>query len=189
MLKKIRTEQDLQPIRQKYAHLAGAWYPDFDAKKKLKSCSEATRENVTASKRKEPRRDKEQEKEMLAQIQQLMAQGRYQEASRLTQQAAKPGMETGRAMQQENKTDHWDEWLACLDEVDKHDFQTKIEIGLYRNRHFIPSTKDDRKMSAKNALEQQHERRARQQKRDAEKKDPPVNVSEQMNKLKKMFKF
>lgn len=189
MVKRIRSEQDLQPVKQKYAHLAKAWYPDVDAKKKLKSCGEATRGNVTASRKKMGRRNKAQEKEMVEQIQQLMAQGRHQEAAALAQGSAKPGMETSRAMQQDNETDHWDKWLACLDELDKHDFQTKIEMGLYHNRHFKPSTKDERKRAANDASEQQSERQAREQKRAAEKKDAPANVSEQMNKFKKMFKF
>ena len=146
-VKNMHTEQELQEVREKYAHLAKAWYPDVDGEKKLKSCSEATRENVTAAKKKEPRRNKDREKEMMAQMQKLMAQGKFQEASKLAQESARPGMETSKAMQQENKTDHWDDWIACLDDLDKHDFQTKIEIDLYE-RHFKSSTEADRESYA-----------------------------------------
>ncbi|MDT8285172.1 MAG: hypothetical protein RQ767_06560, partial [Thermovirgaceae bacterium] len=161
MVKKRRSEKELQQVKKKYAHLAQAWYPDFDVDKKLDSCAEETRSNVTASRERMPSRNKEQEEEMLAQMQQLMAQGRHREAAALAQKSARPGMETSRAMQQENKTDHWDEWLACLDEVDRHDFQTKIEIGLYHNRHFIPSTKQERKKAAAEETARSNEIQAR----------------------------
>ena len=59
-------QEELEQVKKRYAHLTNAWYPKVDAKGKLESCSEATRSNVTASKNKEPRRNKEQEREMKA---------------------------------------------------------------------------------------------------------------------------
>jgi hypothetical protein len=196
LLKKIRSEKDLQPVKKKYAHLAKAWYPDFDAKNKLKSCSEATREKVNASRNKEPRRTKAQEKEMVAQIQQLMAQGRHQEAAALAQGSVKPGMDTGRAIQEDNETDHWNEWLACLDEVDKHDFQTKIEMGLYIEKHFKPSTEAERKNYGKHdAGWGGKESQSSKQKREASDQESTSgktigkDVSKKLKGFKKMFKF
>ena len=143
-VKKIHSAQELKQVKRKYSHLAGAWYPDYDAQKKLKSCSEATRASVNASEKKVPKRNKEREQAMMAQMQALMAQGRHQEAARLAQESIKPGVDLSSAIQQENKTDHWDEWVACLDEVDRHDFRTKVEIDLV-TEHFKPGTEAQRK--------------------------------------------
>ena len=138
IVKKIHSQQELEQVKVKYSHLADAWYPKVDARAKLKSCSEAMRANVSAKKSKVPRRNKKQEQEMLERMQQLMAQGRHQEAAMIGQQAARPGMEVSNAIQQENKTDHWNEWLVCLDDLDRYDFRTKIEIELYES-YFKPT--------------------------------------------------
>lgn len=169
VVKKKHSNRELEQVKQKYAHLANAWYPDFDAKNKLESCGGSARQNVTTTKNREPRRNKAQEKEMVAQIQQLIAQGRHQEAAALAQGSARPGMDTGRAMQQDQETDHWDKWLSCLDEVDEHDYQTKIEIDLY-SRYFKPSASAEEKGSSS-------------------RKSVVGDVSKKVKGLKNMFKF
>jgi hypothetical protein len=185
MVKRMHSEKELEQVRAKYAHLAEAWYPDFDAEKRLRSCADEARSNVSRARSREPRRNKAQEREMVAEMQRLMAQGRHKEAAALAQRSAKPGMETSKAMQQDNRTDHWDKWLSCLDELDRHDFRTRIEIDLY-SRHFKPSTDAERKDRAGQAAELNSERQTSQKKREAA-EDRDVN--EKMKGLKKLFKF
>ena len=185
IVKRMHSDKELEQVKQRYAHLGEAWYPDIDAEQKLRSCSEAIRGNVTASRNREPRRNKEQEKEMMAEMQRLMAQGRHKEAAELARKSARPGMDTAKAMQQDNMTDHWDEWIACLEELDRHDFRTKIEIDLY-SRYFKPSTNAERNNGSGQSTEREREKQDRQNKREAEK---GRDVNEQMNRLKKMYKF
>jgi len=142
-VKRIHSDKELEEVKKKYAHLAGAWYPDYDAKKELESCSEATRANVNRAKKKMPKRNKKQEQAMLAEMQALMAQGKHQEAAMLAQKSTRAGAEMGKAMQEEGKADHWKKLLDCLDEVDRHDFQTRIEIDLYYD-NFKEITKSGR---------------------------------------------
>ena len=183
MVKRIHTEQELKQAQQKYAHLAKAWYPDFDVKGKLNSCEEATRSKVTAAEKKISKRDRGSEQEMMAQIQALMAQGRYQEAGALAKKSARPGMEASQAGMEENKTDHWDEYIACLDEVDKHDYRTRIDVDLVIE-HFKPSTEASRKARTAEKDGQKQTSNSSDEKPNSEKSMVP-----DMDDLKKMFSF
>ncbi len=85
--REIMMEQDpaarggLQKLRERYAYLAEGWYPDFDPQKKMEACVSANRFHND----RKVRQNRASQEDMARQIQQLIAQGRFQEAAALGQ--------------------------------------------------------------------------------------------------------
>ncbi len=138
------SEHEFQQLKQKYAHLAKGWYPTIDAQEKLNACMEG------AGSGSEDYGD--QSEADAARIQALVAQGRYEEATNLANKSAQAGM----AAQNEAVRVHWDEWVSCFKELDRHDYQVQILIGkIYGD--FAPATANGRENAIRRLNEQKSE--------------------------------
>lgn len=152
LIKHLHTQSELEEVKQKYTHLLKAWYPNFEAKKKLKSCNEEIDQrtkNIEAQAGKLSK--KSNQRAMVAEMQKLIAQGRQQELGKLANDLASQQKQLTNALYEENRTDHWDKWIQCLDELDKYDVKTKIVIDMYLD-DFIPSTESERRHHSKRTL-------------------------------------
>ena len=124
---------DLNKLKQRYLFLTKRWYPGFDVDEKLHGCKNMRSQNMEGI---ESARDPDA---MAAQIQQLVAQGKFDEATQMAQAGAQSGM----AEQNESMRDNWDDWVGCLDDIDSHSYRTKIMIWKVSDR-FRPAAKEGR---------------------------------------------
>ncbi len=125
------SEREFQQLKQQYKHLAKGWYPTIDVQDKLDACTDeesaysedyADESNASATR-----------------IQELVAQGKFDEATNLVSGMAQKGM----GVQGENTADVWDTWVSCLEELDRHDYQLQVLIGKVHYR-FSPPTQAGR---------------------------------------------
>jgi len=140
------SEQELQQIKEKYAHLVKAWYPDFDVREELSKCQNKRQDTIKSIEGNSEYSEQGME-QAAARIEQLMAEGKQQEAMLLVQSIGAAGARTGFAIRDAGSKDYWDSWVGCLDEVDTHDFQIAIGIGLF-HFNFVPSTQAQRQEAA-----------------------------------------
>lgn len=184
------TEKELQQVKEKYSPLLDAWYPDYDPNKALSECRNS-RSAVASAMSGNDSSSSTRHDEMAAKIEELVAQGRFQEAGQLGMQVKEEGTGASGEVQADGNRDNWAFWLGCLDEINRHAYQTRVEIGLVLG-HFKPATDKQRKDYEGYAEEENR----RNQKREAAKKDAPENMTgadlneqmnEQMEQFKKMF--
>ena len=175
------SDREFQEVKQKYAHLAKAWYPDFDVKEKLHTCKTERKRNVDAIEQSNEYYDRDEEFAM--KIQQLVAQGRLEEAKQMANEQA----QTGKSVQDEGTKDYWNNWLGCLDEINKHAFQTQIVIGLVRN-NFRKGTQTDRERATSN-LDRQNRQSEQQKSQTKPSETSNPQMDKQLKKLKGMFGF
>lgn len=183
------SEQDLAREKQKYSHLTTAWYPDYEPKRKLQECRDSRGTAAVSASTGDRATSKEQEKELVARMEDLLAQGRYQEAGQLGRQRSGDIGAASSAVKTEGARDNWVFWTGCLDELDQHDYRTKIEIDHVLNI-FKPSTTAERKTYAGYAVDEQNRLAARRQKKEDTPATPLAgDINQQMEGLRKMFKF
>ncbi|MDF1581403.1 MAG: hypothetical protein P1P74_11600 [Desulfuromonadales bacterium] len=180
------SDREYQQVQQKYAHLVKSWYPDFDVKEKLDKCSNEKERNIDAIEDSNQYSEQDED-EAAARIQQLIAQGRYEEAMQIAKSIAGEGRRVGEEVQQENMKDYWDYWLECLDEIDRHAYPTQIAIGLVQS-HFRAGTGAERKRAASRLAGQ--ERQGSDQEDQSESSKESTNLKDKgLKKLKGMFGF
>ncbi|MFQ5639982.1 MAG: hypothetical protein ACE5IR_18535 [bacterium] len=126
-------EDDFKQVKRKYAHLLKAWYPKYDVKEKIHECEHERQSNMEAVRESRSYSD-EDEGRMTARMQQLIAQGRFDEAASIGRSMQNEGARVGMAEQNESMKDYWNNWISCYDEISKHAYPTRIMIWLVSNR-------------------------------------------------------
>lgn len=120
MFKTDFTERDVQEVKHRFAHLSKAWYPTINKKKVDRVCNE--RGEALAKQQGDVRSQGEMDAKR---IQELVAQGRGQEATALVHQSAGRGAN----FQSDAMSVHLADRVRCLEEYDKYDYQVEIFIG------------------------------------------------------------
>ncbi len=111
------TWKDLDDVKTKYGYLAGyAFFPGFSAEKKLAECRKTAGADTDAA--------KQDNDALMKKIQELGQQGRFAEMQRLMDDVV--GLADN--VTQAEAVSHWDEWVACLDELDRRAFRAVIWI-------------------------------------------------------------
>ncbi|MFV1956905.1 MAG: hypothetical protein ACC669_03935 [bacterium] len=113
------TRKDLEAVKAKYGYLADeALFPHFSAEEKLAACKEKMGSGV---------RNAEQDHLSLqTKLEELVRQGRFAEMEQYMSQAQELTSNTIQAM----TVSHWDEWIACLDELEAGAFRAAISIRI-----------------------------------------------------------
>jgi len=111
-------QKDLDAVRAKYGYLAKfAFFPGFSAKEKLQACRRQVDSGTDTA--------RAGIEDYGRRMEELARQGRFAEMQQLV---AGRGMQESAGMQQAMKVSHWDDWVACLDDLDRHAFRTEIWV-------------------------------------------------------------
>ncbi|MFQ5736505.1 MAG: hypothetical protein ACE5GY_06530 [Thermodesulfobacteriota bacterium] len=169
-------KSEFQQLKKEYAHLSRGWYPDFDVKERLDECIEGSGGDDGEA-------FKDGNERQAARIQELIAQGRQDEATRLAYQSGNRGLD----YQNEITRDRWDDWVACFKEIDGHDYQARILIGKIHGR-YTPATARGRKR-ARRRLDAQDAGRGGRESQSGSSSESNTILNEGVGKLKGMFGF
>jgi len=128
-----QAKAELQRLRDQYDYLASGWYPDYDPQAKMKSCLSSRRFNND----RRVKRSQTNQEDIARQIQQLVAQGRFQEAAALGRGGLAPSMKKeAEVMKEHQAEDKAAEWRACLKEVADHRYVTKVWIDMVEQEFY-----------------------------------------------------
>lgn len=132
------SQKELETVYKKYHLLSKAFYPLHKTGKGTETYNrwlvDQTWAQIKTSGRASTRKALgagENAAELARKMQQLVHQGRMQEAQILAQQmtaAQQRGMTAGAKMQVARNQDHWNEWLGVLKKLQAHAYRTKITI-------------------------------------------------------------
>ena len=119
VVKTSHTRKDLEAVKAKYVYLADeAFFPSFSAEEKLAACKEKMGGGVSGA--------QQDQVSLQTKLEELARQGRFAEMQQYMSQAQKLTSNTTQAM----SVSHWDEWIACLDEIDAGAFRSAISIRI-----------------------------------------------------------
>ncbi len=119
VVKTDHTWKDLEAVKAKYGYLADeAFFPHFSAEEKLAACKEKMGGDVGSA--------QQDQVSLQTTLEELARQGRYAEMQQYMSQAKQLTSNTTQAM----SVSHWDEWIACLDEIDAGAFRSAISIRI-----------------------------------------------------------
>ncbi len=119
VVKTNRSRKDLEAVKAKYLYLADeAFFPHFSAEEKLAACKEKMGGGVSSA--------QQDQVSLSDKLEELASQGRFAEMQQYMSQAKQLTSNTTQAM----SVSHWDEWIACLDEIDAGAFRAGISIRI-----------------------------------------------------------
>jgi len=119
VVKTNHSRKDLEAVKAKYVYLADeAFFPHFSADEKLAACKEKMEGGVSGA--------QQDQVSLQTKLEELARQGRFAEMQQYMSQATQLTSNTTQAM----SVSHWDEWIACLDEIDAGAFRSAISIRI-----------------------------------------------------------
>ncbi len=119
VVKTSHSRKDLEAVKGKYVYLADeAFFPHFSADEKLAACKEKMGGGVSGA--------QQDQVSLQKKLEELARQGRFAEMQQYMSQAKQLTSNTTQAM----SVSHWDEWIACLDEIDAGAFRSAISIRI-----------------------------------------------------------
>lgn len=111
--------KDLESVKKKYGYLANeAFFPNFSAEDKLAACQDSMESDVNSA--------EQDQLSLQEKLEGLAKEGRFAEMQQYMSQAEQLTSNTVQAM----SASHWDEWVACLDELDSGAFRAGISIRI-----------------------------------------------------------